>query len=1110
MRTARMTLSSGTRGWVTGLALAWAGAAWAASPGTQTITVREQLNQTYERELVVFPFSAQDGVCVAESLQLTGPQGPLAAQLTEIETWPGQGKYVKSARLGFVVAELQPLASATYTLTYGDKRIAAAATDLQIKPAKDSIELTTGQVGVRLLLGKTQFPVPVPAQDVPGPLVGMRLGSGAWAGGSALTGDGKVASWAAEVTAAGPLFARVRITYAFADGNTVTLTAMVLAGDSAVRWDMTVRDDRPELGVEFRLPPVSGVKQAVTLQGYGQWSRADRTAPLTPGTQPFTWLSPNTSIANAFPDCSWAVKLAAEGRAELRLTARDPAAWADVVAPLTYGGCPTWNLGMIPQSWENWKRKRLPLTYAADGTVTLRATLAPGARRWSVSSGAPLVGDKLDRVKDMVLDWPADPQRVHPRLFVDQAELRDVWQRAATDAKLMQTISRNEDAAGILRVLMKPAGQRTQAEIDAALKPVRDFLARLGDFDVMRSAIRTAAMYDAAVDSGLLAPEERAVFRAQMAYLAYQLADPQTWDMERGYHSGNPNMSCSYTLSLGVLAAALRDHPMAKIWARRATQWQEKWLADEVGLHGEWLPEGSHYGYVSLEPIVAYAIAAQRAGFHDFTADPRLKQLLLYFAKYHTPHDVQRDNWRTIGAYGRGHGGRMAVFGAAAKFYAKADPELSGLLQWTWAESGCNLFLGDGRLGGFEPYYLDQRLPSRVPSWQSELFPSLGALLRAGFNTPHESYVNLLATTDAQRNLDIWTPGVGGIAQWFGRGRPLSTCFTFAIGYNERHELLRDGRTVGTQLGRSGRQEGTVRILHRDEVRSVFQPAADRLRPRDLCEHQAGRPRLVPRAGPGLSAGDRRHATAAGLDATTAVPPGSRPVWSGLAPAPRHDPRRAAHRLAVLDAVGEDRHAGPGSRPSRLPGGQAGIRPAAGARTAEGATVTRRWASSRWMWTISSPAPPARRGTPCVTAACGPANHVQEYQDLVHLQQPGDGAYYVALFPRPRTEAAPAFTTLADGKLVKVSGAFGTDYALLAAEGDHRRGRRDQRPRHRGDHSTTGAHDAFGPGCRRRVALAGLRADRRKRRVAPGPGQCADGLRAGRSCEWSGYSTSGG
>ena len=59
-------------------------------------------------------------------------------------------------------------------------------------------------------------------------------------------------------------------------------------------------------------------------------------------------------------------------------------------------------------------------------------------------------------------------------------------------------------------------------------------------------------------------------------------------------------------------------------------------------------------------------------------------------------------------------------------------------------------------------------------------------------------------------------------------------------------------------------------------------------------------------------------------------------------------------------------------------------------------------------------------------------NRIPEYQDLLHLQQPGDGAYYVVVYPRPRTEAAPKFTKLARGAILRIAGGFGADYVFLA------------------------------------------------------------------------------
>jgi hypothetical protein len=56
-----------------------------------------------------------------------------------------------------------------------------------------------------------------------------------------------------------------------------------------------------------------------------------------------------------------------------------------------------------------------------------------------------------------------------------------------------------------------------------------------------------------------------------------------------------------------------------------------------------------------------------------------------------------------------------------------------------------------------------------------------------------------------------------------------------------------------------------------------------------------------------------------------------------------------------------------------------------------------------------------------------------EYQGLLHLQMPGDGAYFVAFFPRKRATPVPTFSTLGDGTIIKVDGDFGTDYGFLSA-----------------------------------------------------------------------------
>jgi hypothetical protein len=970
----------------------------AARAADTPLVLREQLNQTYGPQSVSYPFTAGEGECLAESVRVSGPRGPVPAQLSEIELWPN-GKFVKSARLIFIIDALAPLATESYTVAYGKDKAPAPASDLKIAAAKESVELTTPHVGVRLPLGGAQFPTPVAAKDVPGPLLGMRLGNGAWAGGSALTGDAAVRSWSAQLTESGPAFARVRMTYTFADGNALTLAAMLVAGDRAVRWEMAVRDDRPDQGIAFRLPPVPGVKEVLLPKGYGQWAKEDRKLAVAPSDKPLCYLSPDSSMVNGFPEDPPKIRWVTEAGTELQLASRDPGAWVDPVAPFTYGGFKTWNLDMIPLAWEHWKRKRMPVSYAADGAVTLQASLAKGQRKWRMGAGGTAVGEDLDRIKEMVLDWP-ETDTAHPHLFMSKAEME---------------------------------GKRSKEDLAKIVAALRESLAKLGNFDVMRIAIAVAGQYDAVIDSGLLSPADRALFRAQFAYLAYLMADPMCWSIERGYHSGNPNMSCSYTLSQGVLACAIPDHPMAKTWADYATRWEEKWLADEVGTNGEWVSEGTHYGYVSLAPMLSYALAAQRAGFHDFLNDPRLKQVILYFAKYNTPRDPMRGGFRILPSFGRGAmGDRLGVFGMAARMYAGRDNVFSRQMQWLWAENGYPTELGDFRLGGHEPFYMDKKLPAEAPKWGSELFPSLGGLLRHGFGTPNESSVNVLSQVGSRHCLDIWAPEAGGIAQWFARGKPLSSRFAFRMGYRERHELLRDGVRLAHNWGAPGDTK-TPFGCYTEVKNPAFAalPTVDYVRTtlintkvddRDwFPDNLPAYPRQTP-------------ATASTLEWTRqllflkeADPAG--PSYLVLRDTTCGGQPTAWQFWSFSEKIGTPAQAADTNFLAEKPGQN--ILPARELPMSDRYTALGQFGVDVDYFVASPTATPRHTLRYGGTQA---NNKVPDYQDLLHLQLPGDGAYFVALFPRSHSEAAPIFSQHAEGKIMKIVGAFGTDFVFMASE----------------------------------------------------------------------------
>jgi len=994
-----------TLGWLLAMLCALGGAAFAAQ---QTITLREQVRQRYGPELLSYPFSAPRGACAAESVRVQGPRGAVPAQLTGVTYWP-RTTSVRSARLCFLADGLEPLATDLYTVSYGPRRatLPAPPADLAVRQDGESIEITTAHVGVRLLNGGTRYPAPAAAVAVPGVLRGMRLAQGPWQGGSAFTGEGRVTAWSSRLVEGGPLVAKVECRYDFADGAVMTVTAQVTAGDSAVHWETHVSAANPAVTLEMRLPAVPGVKEAELPKGYGQWAR-DRTLPVTASADPLCYLSPDTSIVNINPDSPPTIRLIGAEGAELQLRSRDPGAWVEPGKPFTYAGHAAFSLDMVGELFKGWRDKRLPVRYAEDGTVTLGANLAAGWRKWSVSAGAPRVGIQLDWVKDLVLDWPQTTQ--HPHLFMSRAEIE-----AALRAK---------GAA-------EPV-HWSQVTNPAMLKDMASWLERLGEYDVMRKVTDLEVAYDVLIDSDRVTPEERRVYRAQMAYLGYVLADPRCWSMERGYVSGNPNMSASYTLSLGLLACLLPDHPMARAWADYATGWMDHWLAAEVGENGEWRSEGVSYGgQVSYPPMLAYAIAARRAGFHDFAGDARLQKLALYFAKQYTPPDPRHAGKRLSPPVGRAHGWQTSGYhGAAATLFRESNPAASRALAWLWARGGYPTSMGDGRLGALNTLFLDTALPAEAPAWGSELFPRLGAVLRHGFNTPSEHYLNLLSHVESRHNLDVWTPGVGGINTWFAHGAPVSVSFDFAGGYHERHELLRDGVLLarwydGAEQGKmpfgyytTTHPEAFAALPAADYVRATYDITIPDDRPW-FPEKMPATPKVTPATAPKL------RWTRQTLFVKDADPAG--PTWLLLRDTAAGGQPTLWQFWSLSEKIGAARQAGEPAFLAEKPGKT--ILPGRELPRSDQYTALGQLGVDLEFF-VAAPA-----DTPRATMRYGGKTlHIEEYQDLLQLRRAGDGAYYVAIFPRAAGTAAPAFASLDDGKIIKVSGEGWTDYALLAHE----------------------------------------------------------------------------
>ena len=387
--------------------------ALSAAAADRQIVLKEYLGQSWPPALLTYPFQAtQADKCLPRNVRITGPNGPVAAQLVQVEKWPGT-EFVKTARLA-LVSDLAPKAEKTFTVRYDTPGAAVPKTDLQVKPGTGQVEMLTRYFGLRLLLGEKTYPEPQAADQVPGPVMALAQPEAKWFGGSRLYGPKQVKAYAARLTENGPVLVEWSVRYTYEDDSTLDLTVQLAAGDARARWATNSSADSPENGwtlqinpepLSLAVAPEFGKNKWKQLQMVGgRWDFDPVDVPLDKEPEGMvTQLTPWGDWWNGTTQLNWTFKNAA-GAEVVKAEITDPGAWVVPEAPGTL------------RSWAAWQHKLLPLWKEADGTLTLHVDNAGGERKWLLGSGEIALGRQLDVVKDYVLEWPED-KLGHPHLF---------------------------------------------------------------------------------------------------------------------------------------------------------------------------------------------------------------------------------------------------------------------------------------------------------------------------------------------------------------------------------------------------------------------------------------------------------------------------------------------------------------------------------------------------------------------------------------------------------------------------------------------------------------------------------------------------------------------
>jgi hypothetical protein len=289
-------------------------------------------------------------------------------------------------------------------------------------------------------------------------------------------GPGKLKSYSARLTDSGPVFARTAVRYTYENGNTLDVFLRMAAGDNTIRCETNARQDQPDDGFRWvlsrGLPPLRfqvQMEQYCDREQFPQWTGSTGATfkwaeiPLAdyagPKDRPLliTHVSPWEDWFSSFTQTRIRLKLENTTR-ELQIRSQDPGAWVEPVKLQPGFG----DFGDVPRTPANsLQHKLLPLMKDASGEILLQVNAAMGVRKWTVSdclsipgvaalytfnnykpesnfppATRPTVGERLNDVKDYVLEWSGDAG-THPRLFTSRSDLEASWKRKNADPALL-------------------------------------------------------------------------------------------------------------------------------------------------------------------------------------------------------------------------------------------------------------------------------------------------------------------------------------------------------------------------------------------------------------------------------------------------------------------------------------------------------------------------------------------------------------------------------------------------------------------------------------------------------------------------------------------------
>jgi hypothetical protein len=702
-----------------------------------TLKLVEHLKLNWDEQLVTYAVEFPADKCRRDSILVADGQGSrVPFQLADITYHDPARAFVKSCRVSFLTG-LGELETKQFGVYYSSGPTAAPQplpTDLKITTMGDTLlAVENEKMGVQVAAGEKTFPTPILSVQVPAPIAAVRGPDGLWRGKGYLDTYWRVTGYKSEVLEAGPLFADVRTTYRFEGDRTYQVDIrlvskadwacvsenMNLGPRNKFIFDCSVNFQPDKLGLLTArsdvlardLNYVDDIRQArfaLFTQFNQLYDFRDGLGVYESGPsrdflgaflyRPGQWTRAKVNFAEfwehrqAGDDYLTRDRLTDFGKADAFVSPETDGMQGHSVHQghftwefQLYDGRRQWGLSMTDKSEQFVKDTRRPTDHR-HGTARLRNQV--------MQVGAC----PLDRMKDLVLAWPAEPLPAAQPL----------------DAE---------------------AGKQKQKLISQLRGLVEGFYYRQGwgwtNPVTIRGVAPACEWFDRLRAQGGLSADEDQLLRAEYVFLATMLYDPDYYPWDKSMlpvdhaesteplYAGmiNQNFNSDRFNMVGRIGLSLRTHPESKKWIDHFVQQ----LDAQLGFYlypdsGCWEESHSYANHVmhTILPML-HKLRTER-GINLFQ-DERLKRMFDFFVKTVTPLDK---NWgtRITPACGDHDEGTLhrEIYRSAAEGFATVDPEFARRLMWMYRQQG-----------GQEPVAIEPA-PQELTS---EYLRGFGAVLRA-------------------------------------------------------------------------------------------------------------------------------------------------------------------------------------------------------------------------------------------------------------------------------------------------------------------------------------------------------------------------------------------